>query len=244
MRLAERRALPLQHVRQPVGIAEEHVGHEDAADDQQRQAQRAVDRERPSTIRPTVDVVRSVLVGRPARSASSALNSPQVEAAHHAGETKDPVVPRDPVARTRLGQRKGQRGEKQAEGEMELPRSACCRPTEGEAGDFLQPERHRRGDVELEQRPDEGERDDELAGEAGRLPSAGVRCRQRTDRVRPASGSSSPCRPVPLWWYVYAYLCWCSPGGCRTKKARVMAGRLLRSDVGTRSTSSRVPCST
>ena len=182
-RLAERRALPADRVRQQLGVPEEDVEHEHARDHHEGKPERAVHRgaqhdhphaggdevARPRDPRPHRDVV---------------LEHEEVQAGRGPERGQDPVVPRNRAARTGLEQRKRECGEEHREREVDEPGLVRV-DDDVEPGDVGQPERDVRRDVELEQGPDERQPDDETSLPAFGIAAAGIDLR---DEIVDAGG--------------------------------------------------------
>ena len=166
-RLADGSALPPDRVRQPLQVAEEDVEHEDARDHHQGQAEGPVHRDpqhhHPQDTRG--DVGRA---GDPRAQRDVVLEHQQVEARRSAERGEHPVVPGDAVPGAAPPQGVGEGGEGQTEGEVE---KAGLVGVDGDVDpqDFGQGEGQVRSDVELEERPREGDPDDEAP-----LPPGGV----------------------------------------------------------------------
>ena len=166
-RLSERRSLPADRIGQHLGVSEEDVAHEDAGDDHQREPERPVHRgpQHDHADARGNEVARS---RDPGPNRDIVLEHEEIETGSGPERRQDPVVPGDSAAGARLEQRKCERGEKHRERKMDEA-GLIGIDDHVEPGDVGQQERNVRRDVELEQRPDERQSDDETS-----LPAIGI----------------------------------------------------------------------
>ena len=165
-RLAERRSLPADRIGQHLGVSEEDVAHEDAGDDHQREPERPVHRgsQHDHADAGGDEIARS---GDAGPNRDVVLEHEEIQAGSGPERRQDPVVPGDSAARARLEQRKRERGEKHRERKMDEAGLVGI-DDHVQPGDVGQQERNVGRDVELEQRPDERQSDDETP-----LPAVG-----------------------------------------------------------------------
>ena len=168
-RLAERRPLPLDDLRNEIPVAKEGVHHEHGGNDHQRQAERPVCRGQDHN--EADDRHHLVRGDRNARTVGDTVTcKDQIQTRRHAGETQHPVIPGDVIARTRLEQRERRRREEHGERQMNgaaLIGIQC----EVDARQLGEQEREIRGVVDLEERPQQGDPCDHLA-----LPVCWITC--------------------------------------------------------------------
>jgi hypothetical protein len=161
----ERGALMRDHVGQ---IAPEHdVGEEDDREDGHRQSDRA-----PGGLQQQYDADRrndDVLQDRPPRPRREVIVEKQeVRPGERRGKREDPVEPRNALALA-LHEREAQEREQQADAEVQRPRFRVVQDREPEL------EGKRRRVPQLEQRPRDRHREDELARDAAGGAPPGIR---------------------------------------------------------------------
>ena len=180
-RLAQGSPLPLDGVRQDRGMAEEHVEQEHHRHAQQRQAQRAVyaDAENDHADGGNDQIGRG---RQPGTLGDGVLEDDQIKAGDDAGEGEQPVVPGYAVARRPAAQRKGEGGEAEGKGQMhhagfgriEDEADMDAHGGQRAADGILENERQAGGDIELIERPDNGDARDDAALPAARMAPAGI----------------------------------------------------------------------
>ena len=124
-RLAVGRALPLHRFRQRAGVAEEDIKDKEAGNDDQGQAQNAVDGDEKNDHADCRDD-QIARCRQPGAHSDLVPQNDDIETGHDAEACKHPVIPGDPVLRAAFEKWKGEGRQQEAERQMVEPRVGIC----------------------------------------------------------------------------------------------------------------------
>ena len=185
-------ALPLDGVGQRLTVTEKHVEHEHRSDDQQGQPQGPINGDAEHD---HADGGHHQVGGGGQARANGDLvaHDHDVEAGHDAQAGQHPVVPGNVVPGASPEQRKRHRGKKEGEGEMDQAGIGVGHH-QADAGDLGQVEGQVGGNVELEQRPDECHRRNQVSLPTRRAPGP---CVNGCDEIVRARSLAIVCHCLP-----------------------------------------------